>query len=158
VVWFASLSTTKSYEMGLFSRLFHRSAPPPATKKLSAAEVENIVHAYAAALSSRKSMISDASELPYPKATIKAALIAAISVTQNAAMREQLKACFITLAGWQEGYGPGPDSFALKQMDSEDTLAFVKRVAAASPAIGACESKVAAEAQAFYDELKALGL
>jgi len=127
-------------------------------QKMSGPDVERILHAYAAAILSRKSVISDASELPYPKATIKAALIAALSVTKDPKMREQLKSSFVSLADWQEGVGPGPYPFDPKMKDGEDTLAMAKRIAEAPSSFPEISAKMLAEGRALLDELKALGV
>jgi hypothetical protein len=132
--------------MGLFSRLFGHGPPPSAT-----VGAEMIVHAYKAVLSSRKSMISDVAELPYPKPRIKAALITAIKATKDAKIRVQLKAAFVALADWQEGVGPGPEAF-------ETTLKRAQRVATRCPSFAELSAKVAAEGRALLDELKSLGL
>jgi hypothetical protein len=154
--------------MGFFGRLFGHP-PPSTTKKMSASDVEEIVHAYSAAILARKSIISDVSELPYPKPVIKAALLAAISLTPDAKMREQLKVSFVSLADWQEGVGPRPYPFDTTDtakiasadflsMSDADTLAMIKRMAPAMPAYTDMTVRVAAEAKALLDELKALGL
>ena len=127
-------------------------------QKMSGADVEKIVHAYSAAVLSRKSMISDTSELPYPKPVIKAALIAAISLTKDSKMREQLKTGYVSLADWQEGVGPGPHAFETTQADLDDPMAAMKRIKAAGPSFTEIPTRVAAEAQNLFDELKALGL
>ena len=133
-------------------------------KQQKISDVEKIVHAYAAAILSRKSLISDVSELPYPKPIIKAALIAAISVTKDAKMQEQLKSSYVSLADWQEGVGLGPYPFdtpkkeEILSMSDADALAVMKRIAAASPSYTDMTARVATEAQALLDELKALGL
>jgi hypothetical protein len=101
-------------------------------------DIERIVHAYATAISSRKSLLSDVSELPYPKPVIKAALIVAIAVTKDAPMREQLKSGYVMLADWQEGVG------------SAD--------AAKSSSFPDISAKMLAEGRALDDELRALGL
>ncbi len=105
--------------------------------------------------------------MPYPKPVIKAALIAAISATKDAKMREQLKASFVSLADWQEGVGPGPYPFDttktkkedILSMSDADTLAMAKRIAATdTSAFNKISAKMLAEGQALLDELKALGL
>ncbi len=93
--------------------LSRASSPPWQGEKLKISwpDVERIVRANGAAMISHKSIPSDVSELPYPKHLIKAALIAAISVTKDPKMREQLKSGFVTLGDWQEGVAAlGPDS------------------------------------------------
>ncbi len=141
----------------------------PVADAILAAGVEKIVHAYSAAILARKSMISDISELPYPKPVIKGALLAALSLTTDAKMREQLKSSFVSLADWQEGVGPGPYPFDTTDtakivsadflsMSDAETLAMIKRMAPAMPAYKDMLVRVATESQALLDELKALGL
>ncbi len=132
--------------MGLFSRLFGHGPPRSAT-----ASAEMIVHAYSAALSSRKSMISDAAGLPYPKPQIKSALVAAIKATQDVKVRGQLKAAGVALADWQEGVGPGPEAF-------ETTIKRAQSAAASSPSFAELSAMVATEGRALLDELKSIGL
>jgi hypothetical protein len=124
---------------------------------LPSAQVLKIVAAYGVQLSSHKSSPVDASELPYPKATIKLALIAAIAVTEDAKMREQLKTAFTQLADWQEGIGPGPHSVA-DLLGGNDPVEQAKRISAAGPAIMKIGAQVIAEMQASLEELKSLGM
>jgi hypothetical protein len=143
--------------MGLFDRLFRRRAPP-STPKVTVAEIENVVHTYSEAMLSKKSVIADVSELPYTKATIKAALLAAISATTDAKMRDQLKSSYVMLADFQEGVGSKPYSFDPKLQDGEDEIAMMKRIAASPKSFPEISTKVLAEGQSLLAELKALGL
>jgi hypothetical protein len=120
-------------------------------------EVQKIVAAYISQLLSRKSSPLDASELPYPKATIKLALIAAITVTEDSKMREQMRSAFVQLADWQEGIGPGPHSM-VDLFGGNDLVEEAKRISAAGPAIMKIGAQVIAEMQALLDELKSLGM
>jgi hypothetical protein len=121
------------------------------------AEVQKIVAVYVAQLLSRKSKPLDASELPYPKATIKLALIAAIAVTEDTTMREQLRSAFVQLADWQEGIGPGPHSM-IELIGGDDLVEEARRIGAAGPSIMKIGARVTAEMQALPAELKSLGM
>jgi len=128
------------------------------TKPMSpSAEVQKIVGANIAQLLSRKSRPLDASELPYPKATIKLALIAAITVTEDTKMREQMRSAFVQMADWQEGIGPGPHS-VVDLFGGDDLVEEAKRVYAAGPSIMKIGAQVIAEMPALLDELKSLGM
>lgn len=120
------------------------------------AELQKIVVAYGDALASRKSRPTDASQLPYPKATIKSALIAAIAVTEDAKMREWLRSAFVQLADWQEGIGPGPHSM-VDLFGGDGLREEAKRISEAGPSMLKIGAEVIAEMQALLAELKALG-
>jgi hypothetical protein len=136
--------------MGILSRLLNRAPKAPPM------DVREIARAYGAVLASRKSMYADASALPYPKRTIKSALIAALSVIEDAQTREDLKAAYVMLAEFQEGIGAGPYPWELSATDSEGVDA-IKRIVDAGSSFTEMPGKVAAESQALLDELKALG-
>jgi hypothetical protein len=144
--------------MRLFSRLFRSATTPTDAQKAYLSDVQGIVVAYRAALMSRTTIVADSSELPYPKHVIKAALIAAIKTTTDVAQREQLRSAFVGLSGWQDGVGGSPQSFEVGQADLDDPVAAMHRIAAASKDLTAIPGKVAAEGEALFAELKALGL
>jgi hypothetical protein len=121
-------------------------------------DVENIALAYLAVLVTRKSRPADASELPYPKATIKSALIVAIALTEDVQTRERLRSAFAQLADWQEGIGPGPHMLDVADRPGEDIRANAKRIAEDAPAYLALSKRVTAEMEQLIAELKALGL
>lgn len=131
--------------------------PSAAPKTLALTDIEKIVIAYGEAMVSMRSMVADQSGLPYPKPVIKAALIAAISATNDAKMLEQLKSAFISLADWQEGIGPGPHVFNVTDKDLENPMATMKQIQA-NQSFTDVPARVAAEAQELSNELKALGL
>jgi hypothetical protein len=98
--------------MGLLSKLLGRGRPrEQAQPAITNEEVELVVNMYGALLARRAAglgIIADASELPYPKRTIKAALQIAIRQTSDSQIKEQLKVGYISLADWQEEVGPTP--------------------------------------------------
>lgn len=150
--------------MGIFDRLIRRDRSATVAKTSDAitnttllAGVQKIVNDYGAAQMSRNSTFADASELPYPKPVIKRAMIAVMSITQDAKMRELLKSSYVSLADWQEGIGPGPHLLETA-MAIEDVRASAGAVCAASPSYMEINAKVIAEMQALMAELKVLGL
>jgi hypothetical protein len=140
--------------MEWFRRLFgHR---PPDVDPV--AEVQKILTAYCAILASNTRTVADSSELPYPKNRIKAALVAAIKLSPDPKQREQLKAAYVGLAGWQDGIGPGPGVFEVTQADLNDPISAMKRIAAAGPEFTEIPERVAADGEALFAELKSMGL
>lgn len=138
--------------MSFLTRIFGRSPQPT-----SAGDIQKIVSAYGAAMSSRQSIYSDESELPFPKPAIKSALIAAIKTSDDATMREQLKAAYVMLADWQDGIGPGPHSLEVTAADLADPMAAAKRFTAGA-SLTEVPARAAAEGQTLLAELKSLGL
>ena len=49
--------------------------------------------------------IADERKLPHSKQRIKEAILYALRLTKDAAMREELKSAYLSLAGWQAGVG-----------------------------------------------------
>jgi hypothetical protein len=64
--------------------------------------VEVAVNAFGKCLEGRKSVLGDVRELPFDKETIKLALVKAIKVTDDAAMKEQLSSGLVALADFQD--------------------------------------------------------
>lgn len=82
--------------MGWFSKLF--SAGPQREPR----SLEELVNAYGKALASGASVERDLRELPFSKEAIKAGLLEAIRITPPGAMREQLKAGYVSLGDFQD--------------------------------------------------------
>jgi hypothetical protein len=144
--------------MGIISHLFTRQSHA-SPQKMSLAEAQKIVNTYGKAQLALRSVVSDVSQLPYPKARIKEALIIAIAGTRDATIRGNLKAAYVSLADWQEGgeIGSFPVEVGSKQLKA-DPLLVAKGIAAAGSTFTDIPARVAAEAQALAGELKALGL
>ena len=67
--------------------------------------------------------VADVSKLPFPKDTIKAAIITALNHTYNRQMKEYLKTAYISLSGWQEGVGETDQGLDVLNMDTNQDLA-----------------------------------
>jgi hypothetical protein len=148
--------------MGFFDRIVRRDRSGTVAKSSDTimnttllAGVQKIVNDYGAAMESRKSTFADASELPYPKAVIKRALVAAMAIHTEGKMRELLRGSYVSLADWQEGVGPGPHPMEAA-MKIEDIRASAEAVRAASPSYMEISAKVIAEMKVLMAELKAL--
>src|ERR1700679_2161591 len=126
------------------------------TDAVLAAGVQKIINDYGAALESRKSSFADASELPYPKPVIKAAILAALSITHDERMREVMRNNYMFLAEWQEGIGPGPHDLDVADRPGETIQEKAKRISQAGPAYIALHKRVATEMEALLAEVKSL--
>jgi hypothetical protein len=129
-----------------------------AEHKRQATEDRVIVGAYASAMRAKHSIVADASSLPYPKKSIKRAILFVLATSSDPAAREQLRSAYVSLAEWQEGIGPGPYAFDITPSEVEDPRATAERIAAAGPLVPDIPARVAAESKALLDELKARGL
>jgi len=142
--------------MGFLSRLFGQRQCADVKLPAATSDPQTIIHAYAAVLGSRKSIICDVSTLPFPKNQIKAALIIAMQDELDPQVRDQMKTGYMHLADFQEGVGS--QSYEVTPQDAVDPQAFKKRIDGLKPAFTEMPQIVAAEAQGLTEELKALGL
>lgn len=132
-----------------------------AISELTVARARAIVSAYSAILEKGPvpGTVADASELPFPKETIKRALILLLTETENPKLRGQLKAAYTFLAEWQTGVGPvrlGPD---ISNYDlSQGALAIAKKHKAEADAVGKWLAVADAEREMLARELEAWGL
>lgn len=81
---------------------------PTTSHKLSQANVVAVIEAFGETLETAApdpDSVADASKLPYPKDTIKKAIIAGLKSTDDENMKEQLKYAYIRLADWQTADG-----------------------------------------------------
>lgn len=149
--------------MGIFSKLFcRREADSRTAPTLSTEQIEAVVNAYGGLLAqghAGSGVISDTKFLPYPKETIKAALITALRITTDKQMRENLKVAYISLADFQDGVGPNPIGVNLLGLDlNADPLGLAQTLANQSPMVADFQKKSDAEMQDLKGELVAKGL
>jgi len=71
--------------------------------------------------------ISDVSKLPYPKDTIKQALMMALGVNGKPQVMDALKVGYLQLANWQEGIGEADLSIGMID-NNEDEVEKLRRV------------------------------
>lgn len=90
--------------MNIFSRLFRSS-----TESCPAADSDphDVLEAYGSVLEngSGPSQVADVDELPYPKAKIKAVILAFLATTVDAQFKRHLSEAYCALAYWQPGVG-----------------------------------------------------
>jgi hypothetical protein len=144
--------------MGMFGWLFRRTTPPSAASMMSGADAEKIIQAYGAAMESQKGVYADASELPYPKAKIKEALLIAIALQPDEKARNLLKTSYVALADWQEGIGPGPHNLDVADRPGETIQDNARRLHATAPAYMELSKKVIAEMQVLLAEVNSFEL
>jgi hypothetical protein len=149
--------------MGLFSRLFGRGkSTSESVSAVSPDEIEKIINAYGTELAKGTAgagVVSDSKPLPFPKASIKAAIQFALRATLDTQMKEQLKIAYISLADWQDGVGPIPVGINLQNLDlNADPLALAQMLAAPDPKVTGFQKRADIEAQELEQELKQLNL
>ena len=119
-----------------------------------------ILHAYdqaRAAMQPRHGSVAEAADLPYPKDTIKWALLLVIGAI-DPALREPLKAGYIALADWQSGSdieSGGFDSARLRR--KIDPLALAREFAARATPGDRWMAAARDEQAALIDELRRKG-
>jgi len=149
--------------MGLLDRLFGRSkAKTSPTGTIDPAFAQQVVNDFGAALganSARAGGVSDASELPHSKETIKAALLFALSFPQDERARDQLKAGYLSLADWQDGVGTSAHGLDFSKLDLEgDPVELAKNIQAQGLPPQELLDRVEAESQQLLSDLKNRGL
>ncbi|ACV68905.1 hypothetical protein [Desulfohalobium retbaense] len=103
--------------------------------------------------------VADENKLPFPKNTIKKAIISELKSSGNDEIKEYLKVAYIQLADWQQGVGPidkGPDMSSIdKNQDIEDRAkAFLDQVSGSENWTAMAQK----EQEALKQELQELGL
>ncbi len=141
----------------LFNRLLGRGgdeAPDAATLE--------IMRAYGAVMQQQAAGqvgLGDSEELPYTKEEIKGAIIASMQSTGDSDTREMLKAGYVYLASWQEGFNKAEQESELPSLEEEkDPLELADQILEGRPSYEGWQSKVKAEQQALREELEQLGL
>lgn len=84
-------------------------------------EVEKIINRYGEVLqfsAPPPGGVADVKKLPYSKEKIKAAILQAITVSNDKNLNESLKAAYVQLADWQEGVGEQDIGFDFSNPDS----------------------------------------
>ena len=147
--------------LGILKKLFGGGSNfTPAT--MSGQEAEKIIQAYGAVLQTQAptpGCVADASKLPFPKATIKTALIVGLKATTDQQTKEMLKVGYFQLADWQEGVGATEQGIDMSNMDlNDDPVKLAQQVLAQ----GADQEKwlpvVKAEQEKLKQELIDFGL
>ena len=105
------------------------------------------------------SCVADESKLPYPKDTIKKAIIAGIKSTDSQQMKEHLKVGYIQLSDWQPGVGSTNKGLDMSTIDiNQDTESLAKAVLAQSTGSENWTDRAQKEQETLKQELQELGL
>jgi hypothetical protein len=124
-------------------------------------EALEILHAYEEALerAERDSAgVASEGELPYPKDTIKWALLVLLAALQDAALREPLKAAYVSLAEWQDRAHFETATFdSMRLRRKMDPLQLAREFAALSTPHDRLVEAARAEQQLLIGELKRKG-
>ena len=128
---------------------------------LRIAQAVEIVTAYARLLEDgarQRGIVADAGALPYPKETIKWALLVLMAAIPEAARREALRAGFVALSEWQvhADFAAGFDSTRLRRRI--DPLALAKEFAAARTPEDRWNAAAREDQAALVEELRRRGL
>ena len=101
--------------------------------------------------------ISDANKLPYPKDTIKQALVIALRANAKQQVMDVLKIGYLQLANWQEGVGES--DLAIGAVDyAEDNAEAVRRVTLNFEEVDAWNAILIKERMLLKDDLITLGV
>ena len=79
-----------------------RAAAIAGASDLRIEQALEVVDAYGQALEAKREPIADTRELPYPKDTIKWAMLVLLGAIGDRAQREPLRAGYVALAEWQD--------------------------------------------------------
>jgi hypothetical protein len=132
---------------------------PRAAGDLRIAQALDILEGYGRALAARApGKACDPAALPYPKETIKWALLVVLGAIDDRAGREPLKLAFVSLAEWQ-----APADFESATFDSSrlrrrlDPLELAREFAAHATPEQRLASAVKKESEALIEELRRRG-
>ena len=133
---------------------------PHAAADLRIAQALEIVRAYGEALAARvPGSVCDSAALPYPKETIKWALLMVLGAIDDPAGRLPLKTAFVALAEWQ-----APADFESASFDSSrlrkrlDPLELAREFAAHATPEQRFAAAVRKESEGLIEELRRRGL
>jgi hypothetical protein len=147
--------------VGLLKKIFSgNDQKSPA--KLSLDEVQEIINKYGNVLEKQSpppGCVADSRFLPFPKETIKTAIIKGLRIMNDQHMKEMLKVGYIQLAMWQEGVGDtqlGLDFQSIDQTADPEELATV--VLENASIMKKWQPLIDAESERLKNELVKLGL
>lgn len=142
--------------MGVFGKLFGRRNQ----SEIGFDEAREIVGTYGDLLGSGPvpGTVADTTELPYPKDTIKKAILVLLRETKDQSMREHLKSGYVALADWQPGVGPIRVGVDATKLDlSGDLNELAKLIEARNESAKDWLPKAKAELDLLVKELQQLG-
>ena len=146
--------------MGFIKKWLSRGRRGPAAT-ISKQNAVNIVKAYSDVLHShapKPGGVADVRLLPFPKETIKEALIIVLRDTTDPTKIERLKGSYISLAEWQVGVGESDEGLDISKMNlNDDTEKLARQVLAHGIDREKWQSTVIDEQKKLKQELIDLG-
>ena len=106
--------------MELLRKIIGREKSKEDPARLTLQSAQQVVEDYEHLLQTSPTLpgrVSDVSELPHDKETIKAAITACVYVTRDPVRTEQLRYNYLNLSSWQEGVGPETLGIDFSQLD-----------------------------------------
>lgn len=146
--------------MGIFNKVIDAVRGRSEKHELDLGRCREIVAAYGTVLETGPvpGTVADESELPYPKKTIKQALLVLLKGTTDPQMRGNLKAGYVCLSDWQQGVGPYRVGFDIRMIDqTADTLSIARRIAATEESAKPWLAIAEVEQKALVSELREMG-
>jgi hypothetical protein len=137
-----------------------KAAAVGGVKPLDGEALMVLINAYGAALEAHaasESAVSDISKLPAPKDTMRSAFLAAISVTEDKVLREQLRGAYVRLADFQPGVGAQVIKIDAGLSTSSDIREVAARVAAQGKVFSEWVGRVKPEAERLLKDLADAG-
>lgn len=146
--------------MSIFDKLIGAVRGSPQEPEMKLARCREIASVYGAILEKGPvpGTVADESELPYPKKTIKQALVTLLKSTRDPQMRGNLSAAYMCLSDWQAGVGRYRVGFDISRISqSDDTISIAERVAATEESAKLWLAKSELEQQSLISELREMG-
>ncbi|MBI3373736.1 MAG: hypothetical protein HY017_18590 [Betaproteobacteria bacterium] len=146
--------------MGIFEKVIDAVRGKLEKPESDLGRCREIVSAYSAILENGPvpGTVADERELPYPKQTIRQALLVLLKTTTDPQMRGNLKAGYVCLADWQQGVGPHRVGFDITKLDQTgDALSIATRIAATEESAKKWLAKADIEQKSLVSELREMG-
>jgi len=147
--------------MGLLKKIFS-GTDQKTPAKLSFAEAQEIINKYGNVLEKQSpapGCVADSRFLPFPKETIKTAIIEGLRTINDPHMKEMLKVGYLQLAAWQDGVGDTQLGLDFQSIDkTADPEELAKMVLENSSVMEKWQPLIDAERERLENELVKLGL
>ena len=146
--------------MGIFDKMIDAVRGRSEKSELDLGRCREIVSAYGAVLEKGPvpGTVADERELPYPKKTIKQALLVLLKTTTDPQIRGNLKAGYVCLSDWQQGVGPYRVGFDISKIDQTgDALSIARRIAATEESAKSWLARAEVEQKCLVSELREMG-
>ena len=148
--------------MGMFKRLFSRSADSMKGARLCIDAAQGVVQDYRIYLESCAPLpgcVADESKLPHDKAVIKQAIRECMLVFRDPGLTEHLKHGYLMLSAWQKRVGEKTLGVDFTQLDLDaDPLELAQQIQQQSESVEQWQDVIKAEQASMLSELEAIGV